>query len=212
MKTIIIHDNSVVTDVKAKTCRIDGKLVKWAQVNDYNYDNNSHRTTYTLINAKFTDGTNIGVHAWKGYGDKLEIITEPHRIFKEIEHGYNVHTANETIKRRAYQDKKAALRHENMAKNTMTAFAFRKEVYKQTGYVLDYEPYSCGRFRIWENVTDLVINDNRKMFKFKTGKHIASVDVDKDFSQTGVMKVINATKKEALAEYKKMVKAIDKLD
>lgn len=185
-----------IYDVKEKTFMVEGKRFR------YKLETivicGKLQTKILLIGCKTSDGYT----KWT--------VGNKHLFFDEI-----VHQRVEYHKeqRRKSDAKRKQLREkveENKRNSSMSPYEFRKEVYNQTGYVLTYTD-SPGRFYIYSNPEKIQFDDKHKKIKFLSGTYICGVEVNYEYNQNGIQKVIDKVKKHQMKPYLETMKAIEAL-
>lgn len=196
IKLTIIPDGEI-HDVKEKTFKVGKKRFRYNIETKFIYC--ERQTKIHLIDCKTCDD----IVSW--------IVGNKHPFFDEL-----IRQRDEYCKeqRRKYEEKRKQFREkltENKRNSTMTPYEFRKEVYNQTGYILTYNTYSSDRFNIYGNPENLTFNDKGKIIKFKSGTYICSVEVNREYNQNGIQKVIDRIKKHHMKPYLETIKAIEAL-
>lgn len=186
-----------IYDVKEKTFRIEGKRFKYTTETRFIYG--ELQTKIYLIDCK----TSGGYTTW--------IVGNKHPFFDELirqrDEYHKEQRRKDDAKRKQLREKVA----ENKRNSSMTPYEFRKEVYNQTGYVLTYNQFTPGYFYIYSNPDMLEFDDKHKRIKFTTGTYICSVQVNGEYNQNGIQKVIDKVKKHHMKPYLETLKAIEAL-
>ena len=209
MNTIILNGNDVATDVRATTCKVNGKVIKFTYTHEYDAGAGEYTYFLTFKNAVVDDGGDIRKTL---FNTKLSMPN----VVKSVYTGHKAYLKVLHDKADAKHNEELALREANKKISTMTAFEFRKAVWEKHRLFIDYAPYSPGRFRIYDEINDVTINEKRHSITSKGGKYITSVDIHKKFNDDGIEELYQKYResfvKESRKEYNKMLKALDKLD
>lgn len=195
IKLTIIPDGEI-HDVKEKTFKVGKKRFRYNEETTVIYG--ELQTKIHLIDCMASDG----IVSWN--------IGNSHPFFNELKRQRNEYLKEQ---RRKYEEK-LKQQHEQIAKNhqnaTMTPYEFRKEVFNQTGYILTYTE-SPGRFYIYSNPENLEFDDKHKRIKFLGGTHICGVEINYEYNQNGIQKVIDRVKKHHMKPYLETMRAIEAL-
>lgn len=195
IKLTIIPDGEL-HDVKEKTFKIGKKRFR------YNLETTVIRgelqSKIHLIDCKTIDN----IVTWN--------VDDKHPFFNELTRQREAYWKEQN---RKYEEKRKQLR-EQVAKNhqtaTMTPYEFRKELYNQTGYILTYTD-SPGRFYIYSNPEKIQFDDKRKRIKFLSGTYICGVEINYEYNQNGIQKVIDRVKRHHMKSYMETMRAIESL-